>query len=153
MHIILTMLFHLLNTTELLKNSLDRNRLKYSLIAILSISLGLFSRSQYMIDVPFLKEYSGDAIWGLMVFFIFATILKQSGSIVIALSAISFCFAIEFSQLYHAPWIDTIRDYRLGGLIFGFGFKSTDLICYVAGVAIGYMIDLVLLRFRLQLDR
>lgn len=33
-----------------------------------------------------------------------------------------FLFVIEFSQLYHAEWIDQIRDTSLGGLVLGYGF-------------------------------
>lgn len=31
--------------------------------------------------------------------------------------------AVEFSQLCHAPWLDTIRRNPLGGLIPGWGFS------------------------------
>jgi hypothetical protein len=30
----------------------------------------------------------------------------------LALVSLAFCFAVEFSQLYHAPWIDSIRHTR-----------------------------------------
>jgi hypothetical protein len=33
-----------------------------------------------------------------------------------------FSVAIDLIQLYHAPWIDSIRQTTLGGLILGFGF-------------------------------
>jgi hypothetical protein len=33
--------------------------------------------------------------------------------------ALAFSFAVEFSQLYHAPWIDALRGYRLGTLVLG----------------------------------
>ncbi len=41
---------------------------------------------------------------------------------------------VELSQLYHAPWIDSIRQTTLGGLILGFGFLWSDLACYALGV-------------------
>ena len=41
--------------------------------------------------------------------------------------------AVELSQLYHAPWIDSIRQTTLGGLILGFGFLWSDLACYAVG--------------------
>ncbi len=45
-------------------------------------------------------------------------------------------FVVELSQLYHAPWIDSIRQTTLGGLVLGFGFLWTDLLCYSVGIAI-----------------
>jgi Protein of unknown function (DUF2809) len=51
--------------------------------------------------------------------------------------AIAFSFAVEFSQLYHASWIDAIRSTTMGGLVPGFDFVWTDLICYAVGVLFG----------------
>jgi len=55
--------------------------------------------------------------------------------------AMAFSVAIELSQLYHAPWIDSIRHTTLGGLILGFGFVWSDLICYAVGVGLGLAIE------------
>ena len=44
-----------------------------------------------------------------------------------------FFYGIELSQLYHALWIDAIRNTTLGGLIIGFGFLWSDLVCYTIG--------------------
>src|ERR1017187_5265800 len=62
----------------------------------------------------------------------------------IACLAMSFSVAIEISQLYHAPWIDSIRQTTLGGLILGSGFLWSDLACYALGVGLGVMIDIAL---------
>ena len=53
----------------------------------------------------------------------------------------AFSVAIEISQLYHAPWIDSIRRTTLGGLILGFGFLWSDLACYAVGVGLGVIIE------------
>jgi hypothetical protein len=62
----------------------------------------------------------------------------------VALAAVAFCFAIELSQLYHAPRIDSIRQTTLGGLVLGFGFLWTDLVCYSVGIAIGSVVELAI---------
>ena len=62
--------------------------------------------------------------------------------------AMAFSVAIELSQLYHAPWIDSIRQTTLGGLILGFGFLWSDLACYAAGVGIGVILELIVLPAR-----
>jgi hypothetical protein len=43
--------------------------------------------------------------------------------------------------LYHAGWIDAIRATRLGGLILGYGFLWSDLVCYAAGVGLGAILE------------
>ena len=48
--------------------------------------------------------------------------------------ALVFSYLIEISQLYHAPWIDAIRSTALGGLVLGFGFLWSDILCYTVGV-------------------
>jgi len=48
---------------------------------------------------------------------------------------------VKISQLYHAPWIDAIRQATLGGLVLGFGFLWTDLVCYLVGVMIGVIAE------------
>ena len=55
--------------------------------------------------------------------------------------AMAFSVVIELSQLYHAPWIDSIRHTTLGGLILGFGFLWSDLACYAVGVGLGAAIE------------
>jgi len=54
---------------------------------------------------------------------------------------VGFRFFVEISQLYHTPWIDSIRQTTLGGLVLGFGFLWTDLIWYSVGIAIGAVTD------------
>lgn len=53
------------------------------------------------------------------------------------------CFGLgvadELLQLYHAPWIEAVRQTRIGGLMLGFGFLWSDIICYAAGIVIAYV--------------
>lgn len=55
----------------------------------------------------------------------------------IGMFAIVFCYFIEFTQLYHARWIDDIRKTPLGGLILGYGFLWSDILAYSIGVGVG----------------
>lgn len=61
--------------------------------------------------------------------------------------SLSFCFVIEFSQLYHAEWIDQIRDTSLGGLVLGYGFlwSDSDIEAYTIGIAACAAIELLVL--------
>lgn len=77
-----------------------------------------------------------------MVFLLVSTLLAGRPMLVRAVITLALAFLVEISQLYHAPWIDTIRQTTLGGLVLGFGFLWTDLVCYSAGVMIGVIAEL-----------
>lgn len=125
-----------------------RNRVLYGFIIIIVIALGLLSRKIYNIIPDFLNTYLGDALWALMIFFIFGFIFRDSETKEIALIGILFCYLIELSQLYHANWIDNIRKTTLGGLVLGYGFLWSDLVAYAIGIGIGIAIDDFLLKLR-----
>lgn len=107
---------------------------------VVVLLLGLASR-RFFGEVPFVRAYVGDALWALMVFFGIALIGNQWPTRTVALAALLFSFGIEFSQLYHAPWIDNLRATRLGGLMLGFSFIWSDLLCYGVGVLTGLLVD------------
>jgi hypothetical protein len=82
-----------------------------------------------------LAEYAGDTLWALMLFLLVSTLLAGRPILVRAAISLALAFLVEISQLYHAPWIDSIRQTTLGGLVLGFGFLWTDLVCYAVGIA------------------
>ncbi len=120
-----------------------RNRLLYLILTIIVMILGLLSRK--IENLPeIISLYSGDILWSLMVFLIIAFIFNKKSTIFTISWAIIFSYSIEISQLYHAPWIDAIRNTTLGSLILGFGFLWSDLVCYTIGILIGIVIDIII---------
>ena len=103
--------------------------------------MGLASRYYSKLLPEWVGLYAGDTLWALNVLLMLGYIFKKKSSLWIAAVALSFSFLIEISQLYHAPWIDSIRAYKLGGIILGFGFRWSDLLCYIVGVAAGYIFE------------
>lgn len=98
---------------------------------------GLTSR-KFREQLPkFLAEYAGDVLWALMLYLLLSTLLAGRPIVVRATVSLVLAFLVEASQLYHAHWIDGIRQTTLGGLILGFGFVWTDLVCYSVGIALG----------------
>ena len=120
-----------------------RNRILYLILTINTKILGLLSRKVQGLP-QIISSYSGDALWALMVFFLFSFLFNKKSTIFILVISIIFSYGIEISQLYHAPWIDSIRATTLGGLILGFGFLWSDLICYTVGIVIGAIIDKII---------
>ncbi|MDW8800414.1 DUF2809 domain-containing protein [Clostridium sp. A1-XYC3] len=122
-----------------------RNRVLYGFMTMVVVFLGLYSRRMKSFIPEFLNIYLGDILWALVIFIAFAFILRAKTTKTVAVMAISFCYLIELSQLYHANWIDNIRKTTLGGLVLGYGFLWSDLIAYAVGVGIGMIIELVYL--------
>lgn len=120
-----------------------RNRILYLILTIITIILGLLSRKVQGLP-QIISSYSGDALWALMVFFLFAFLFNKKSTIFILIISIIFSYGIEISQLYHVPWIDSIRATSLGGLILGFGFLWSDIVCYTVGIIIGSVIDFII---------
>jgi hypothetical protein len=118
----------------------------YIALVLIVVILGLASRRYREVLPPFVAAYSGDTLWANMVFWLFALVMPRARTLTIAAAALAFAFAIEVSQLYHASWIDAIRATTLGGLVLGYDFVWSDLVCYTAGIAIGGAVDIC--RFR-----
>ncbi|TLU96949.1 DUF2809 domain-containing protein [Dyadobacter sediminis] len=118
-----------------------RNRILYGLLTIITLITGYLSRRLFG-DYAFIKLYVGDALWALMVFFGFAFLFRKRSTLVVAAIALGFAVSIEISQLYHAPWIDDLRKMPLIGLVLGFQFVWSDLICYSMGVAFGALAEI-----------
>ncbi|SFD20498.1 Protein of unknown function [Bacillus sp. 491mf] len=125
-----------------------RNRLLYAMMTIIVIILGLTSRKIAHVLPHILNTYLGDALWALMIFVGFGFIFKSAQTKVIALLALIFCYIIEFSQLYHASWIDHIRETTLGGLILGYGFLWSDLLAYAIGIGVGVISEMLFIWIR-----
>lgn len=113
-----------------------RNRWVYAGLTAAVIGLGLASRTWPLLP-GLLGKYPGDALYALMAFCGLGVLLPRAATAQNAMLALGFCFAIEFSQLYQAPWIKGIRATTLGHLVLGSHFGWLDLVAYAVGVATG----------------
>jgi len=118
-----------------------RNRILYGIMIITVIIMGLASRKMVNILPNFFNIYLGDALWALMIFIAFGFIFREIQTKIIALIGISFCYLIELSQLYHANWIDNIRQTTFGALVLGAVFSWNDLLAYAIGIGVGVLIE------------
>ena len=116
-------------------------RRNYLLLTLLVIVLGLLSRKMSACTLDFVKLYLGDILWAMMVYFGCRFLFVNMRKRVACVLALVFSYLIEISQLYHAPWIDAIRATALGGLVLGFGFLWSDILCYTVGVLLGIIVD------------
>lgn len=125
---------------------LGRERAVYFLSAIAILLAGLASR-RFRNSLPtFLAEYAGDTLWALMLFLLISMIITNQPLKTRMATSLTLSFLVELSQLYHAPWIESIRRTTLGGLVLGFGFLWSDLVCYSVGITLGAIAELILKR-------
>ena len=123
-----------------------RNRLLYAVLVLTVIAAGLASRRYPFLVPAALGKYPGDALWALMVMFLIGLAKPRWPVVRTAGAALLTSFAVEFSQLYQADWINAIRHTPLGHLVLGSGFHAMDLLAYAVGVAIGTATELLMLR-------
>ena len=126
--------------------TLNRNRYIYSLLLVSTIAIGLVSRHFPGTFPHWVQLYLGDTLWALMVFLLFGFSFHKKSTLWFPTAALAFSYSIEISQLYHASWIDALRANRLGGLVLGFGFLWSDLVCYLIGIGFGYVMEKVFLK-------
>ena len=119
-----------------------RSRAPFVALAALTIPCGLALRYTAVPLPRIVTTEGGDALYATLVYFLARTLwpapLHRTRA---ALAAVGFCFAIEISQVYHAPWIDEVRKTLLGGLILGHGFLAVDLLAYALGVGAGLLVE------------
>jgi hypothetical protein len=109
-----------------------KSRIAYFILIILTIIIGLLSRHFTVIPL-----FIGDVLWALLFYFMFRFLFIKAGTKTITICSLIFCYAIEFSQLYKAPWIDSLRLTLFGRLVLGSVFNWGDLLSYTAGIILG----------------
>lgn len=124
------------------RDDLLKTRIVWVIAAAVAIIAGLASRRYREYLPSLLADYAGDTLWSLVLFLSISTLMTRWPVLVRATIGLALAFLVEISQLYHAPWIDSIRRTTLGGLVLGFGFLWTDLVCYSLGISIGALAEL-----------
>jgi hypothetical protein len=94
-------------------------------------------------------NYFGDFLWAMMLFFLCGVVFRQSTRRTFIVT-LAFTWFIEFTQLYHAPWIDGLRNIKIFALILGHGFLWTDLLAYTVGISLGAIIDQAIIKKRTE---
>ncbi|WP_333809124.1 ribosomal maturation YjgA family protein [Flavobacterium sp.] len=112
------------------------NRLNYFIIILLVMILGILSRK-----VTIIPLFIGDVLYAVLTYFGFRFLIIKSEKSTSLLFSLLFCFGIEFLQLVQIEWLIAIRKTTLGHYILGQGFLWLDLLCYVIGTLLAFLID------------
>jgi len=116
-------------------------RIKIVFVLIVVIFLGLMSRKFIGLFPESIGQYPGDAFWAVAVYLSWGLILPAAKELRLMLLALATSYLVEFSQLYHAPWLDEIRDQTWGHLLLASTFNATDLVAYAVGVFTFYIVE------------
>ena len=112
------------------------NRLNYFITILLVLILGILSRK--ITGIPL---FIGDILYAVLIYFGFRFLIMDSKKSTSLLLSLLFCFGIEILQLVQIDWLIAIRKTTLGHYILGEGFLWFDLLCYVIGTLLAFLIE------------
>ncbi len=115
-------------------------RIVYFILFIFLIWLALATRNHPQWFHPFIAKYGGDTIWAGMSFFFLRMVFVKASLWKLALIAFVLGCMLEVTQLYHGEWIESIRATKIGGILIGYGFLWSDIVCYGVGVILAVVI-------------
>ena len=115
---------------------MKRNRLNYFILILFVLIIGILSRK--ISDIPL---FIGDGLYTFLIYFGFRFILIDFKKATSLLLGLLFCFGIEVLQLVQIDWLIAIRKTSLGHYILGEGFLWLDLLCYIIGTLLAFLID------------
>ena len=116
--------------------NITRNRIHYLSFILLTIGMGLFSRSKIIPELIY--PYLGDLLYCLMFYFVVGFLFPKMKSVNVLLYCVTICFAIEVSQLIQVDWLNQIRKTTIGRLTLGSGFLWSDFVSYSLGGLVGF---------------
>ena len=80
-------------------------------------------------------------MYAVLIYFGFRFILIDFKKATSHLLSLLFCFGIEILQLVQIDWLIAIRKTTLGHYVLGVGFLWLDLLCYIIGTLLAFLID------------
>lgn len=80
-------------------------------------------------------KYSGSILWGAMVYFLVAAAPGKRSRPALIATALVLAVIVEFSRLFHTPWLDAFRLTLAGALLLGRVFSFWNIAAYAIGVA------------------
>ena len=124
-----------------------RARFSYLALAVGTIGLGLLVHLRGTLPSA-ARDKLGDALWAVMIVWCISGATPTARLMTRGAVALAVCWAVEGSQLYHAPVVDSLRATTAGHLVLGSGFDPRDLAAYTAGVLAALVLEAAACRRR-----
>lgn len=125
-----------------------RRRIPFLCALLILCAAGLLVRSRHAVSPSFLTTYFPDAAWTMAVYCGFGLLFCRDARLHFPL-ALGVSFLVELSQLWHTPFLEALRSTTLGGLVLGYGFLWSDLVCYAVGALLCAAAETVVRRKKL----
>ena len=119
-------------------------RLIYLVTFAFFIWLALATRHHKTWFTPLIVKYGGDVLWAGAFLFLLRAVFINASLLKLALCCYLLGVIDELSQLINTPWANEIRSTTLGRLMFGVGFLWSDLLCYLAGTLLAFLLILLI---------
>jgi hypothetical protein len=87
------------------------------------------------------SRFGGDALYAVLMYCLVGVVRPIAAPARLFLWALSISVAVELSQLIGWQRLQTLRSSWLGAHVLGQGFRWTDLVSYVVGVSIAFVLD------------
>ncbi len=120
-----------------------RRRIPFLCALLILCAAGLLVRSRHAVSPIFFTAYFPDAAWTMAVYCGFGLLFCRDARLHFP-AALGVSVLIELTQLWHPPFLEALRATTLGGLILGYGFLRSDLICYTVGACVCAAIETIL---------
>jgi hypothetical protein len=118
-----------------------RRRVVYAVGTAAIISAGLLCRLPGS-GLPWpVAKWSGSILWGAMVYFLVALARPNAGAGRKLAVAVAIALSVEFSRLYHSPWLDEFRTTLAGAILLGRVFSPWNMVAYVIGAVAIAIVD------------
>jgi hypothetical protein len=117
------------------------SRVVYIALALATIVLGLIVHLYGDALGPTSRDVVGDIVWGAMIAWWVGAIAPGRSLRFRIVAAVTICFAVELSQLFHTPALEAMRRTTLGQLTLGTGFDFRDLFAYAVGVLTAALLE------------
>lgn len=112
------------------------NRQNYFILILFVLILGILSRKISVIPL-----FIGDVLYAVLIYFGLRFLFIHLKTHKTFLLSLLFCFSIETLQLAQMDWLIGLRKTTLGHYILGQGFLWLDLLCYIFGTLMAFIID------------
>lgn len=119
----------------------SRHRITLAAMIIATIVLGLAWRFAIPGLPWFLWKYGGSLLWAGLIYLLLAFCLPQTQGGRLLLIGAAIVTALEFSRLYHAPWLDEFRQSMPGRITLGNVFSLWNIPAYYAGLIAAFLLD------------
>ncbi len=129
-----------------------RRRLPYLCALIVLCVLGLLVRRRSAVSPSFFTVYFPDAAWTMAVYCGFGLLFCRDARLHFP-AALGVSVLIELTQLWHPPFLEALRATTLGGLVLGYGFLWSDLVCYTVGAVFCGGMEVLLARQKNMKDK